>query len=147
VFAALITASRQARIDFAVYMPECWAKGPRRRRKAGIPDRLRFATKPELAIERLKRLTAAGVRALWAAADEVYGRCGEFRDAAGRCRWPMSSSPPLTTRSPSQKTPSSALTRQYATRCSNADRAGTGRKAPLQRLGADRHRGPRGSSC
>ena len=24
---------------------------------------------------------AAGVRALWAAADEVYGRCGEFRDA------------------------------------------------------------------
>ena len=23
---------------------------------------------------------AAGVRALWAAADEVYGRCGEFRD-------------------------------------------------------------------
>ena len=28
-----------------------------------------------------KRLVAAGLRVLWAAADEVYGRCGEFRDA------------------------------------------------------------------
>ena len=81
VFAALVTVSGQAWIDFDVYMPDCWAKDPRRRRKAGIPEDLEFATKPELAIEQLKRVMAAGVRALWAAADEVYGRCGEFRDA------------------------------------------------------------------
>ena len=81
MFAALVTVSGQAWIDFDVYMPECWAKDPQRRRKAGIPEDLEFATKPELAIEQLKRLMAAGMRALWAAADEVYGRCGEFRDA------------------------------------------------------------------
>ena len=66
---------------FDVYMPECWAEDPQRRQKAGIPEDLEFATKPELAIEQVRRLMAAGVRALWAAADEVYGRCGEFRAA------------------------------------------------------------------
>jgi hypothetical protein len=80
VFAVLVTALGQAWIDFDVYMPECWARDPQRRDKAGVPDRLTFKTKPELAIEQLKRLMAAGVRAVWAAADEVYGRCGEFRD-------------------------------------------------------------------
>lgn len=81
VFAALVTALGQAWVDFDVYMPECWAKDPRRRAKAGIPADLAFATKPDLAIAQVKRLTAAGVRAMWAAADEVYGRCGEFRAA------------------------------------------------------------------
>jgi SRSO17 transposase len=81
VFAALVTALGQAWIDFDVYMPECWATDPQRRAKAGIPEKLTFATKPELAIAQVKRLMAAGVRAMWAAADEVYGRSGEFRAA------------------------------------------------------------------
>ena len=46
-----------------------------------MPGRLRFATKPELAAEQAKRLIKAGVRVMWAAADEVYGRSGEFRAA------------------------------------------------------------------
>jgi SRSO17 transposase len=81
VFAALVTAFGQAWADFDVYMPKSWAEDPRRRRKAGIPEGLAFATKPELAIEQVKRLAAAGLRVFWVAADEVYGRCGEFRDA------------------------------------------------------------------
>ena len=81
VFAALVTALGQAWVDFDVYMPDCWATDPQRREKAGIPEKLAFATKPELAIAQVKRLMAAGVRGLWAAADEVYGRCGEFRAA------------------------------------------------------------------
>ena len=81
VFAALVTAFGQAWADFDVYMPDCWATDPQRRKKAGIPEKLAFATKPELAIAQAKRLMAAGIRATWAAADEVYGRCGEFRAA------------------------------------------------------------------
>jgi SRSO17 transposase len=81
VFAALVTALGQAWVDFDVYMPECWARDLRRRKKAGIPGKLAFATKPELAIAQVKRLMAAGIRAMWAAADEVYGRSGEFRAA------------------------------------------------------------------
>jgi SRSO17 transposase len=81
VFTALVTALGQAWIDFGVYMPRSWADDSLRRRKAGIPEKLTFATKPELAIAQVKRLMAAGVRVLWAAADEVYGRSGEFRAA------------------------------------------------------------------
>ena len=81
VFAALVTALGQAWCDFDVYMPDAWAKDPGRREKAGIPDGLEFATKPELAIAQVRRLAAAGLRFCWVAADEVYGRCGEFRDA------------------------------------------------------------------
>ena len=81
VFAALVTALGQAWVDFDVYMPKCWAADPARRKKAGIPETLAFATKPDLAIAQVKRLMAAGLRVTWAAADEVYGRCGEFREA------------------------------------------------------------------
>src|SRR5712691_4819072 len=81
VFAALVTALGQAWADFDVYMPDCWATDPQRRKKAGIPEKLTFATKPELAIAQVKRLMAAGLRVTWAAADEVYGRSREFRAA------------------------------------------------------------------
>ena len=81
MFTALVTVFGQAWADFDVYMPDCWARDPERRKKAGIPEKLAFATKPELAIAQAKRLMAAGVRAMWAAADEVYGRSGEFRAA------------------------------------------------------------------
>jgi len=79
VFTALVTAFGQAWADFDVYMPDCWAGDPRRRKKAGIPEGLKFATKPELALEQVKRLLAGGLRVLWAAAGEVYGRSGDFR--------------------------------------------------------------------
>lgn len=81
VFAALVTVFGQAWADFDVYMPDCWADDPQRRKKAGIPGELGFATKPELAIAQVKRLVATGIRVLWAAADEVHGRSSDFRDA------------------------------------------------------------------
>src|SRR5260370_7886734 len=62
VFAALVTASGQAWVDFDMYMPDCWAKDPGRRRKAGIPGRLKFATKPDLAITHLRRLAPSGLQ-------------------------------------------------------------------------------------
>jgi hypothetical protein len=81
VFSALVTASGQAWADFDAYMPDCWARDPQRREKAGIPRGLAFATKPELAITQVKRLVEDGLPVRWAAADEVYGRSGDFRAA------------------------------------------------------------------
>ncbi len=80
VFAALVTVFGQVWVDFDVYMPDCWAGDPARRKKAGIPEGLAFATKPELAAAQVKRLVKGGLRVLWAAADEVYGRSSDFRD-------------------------------------------------------------------
>ncbi|HCU96031.1 MAG TPA: IS701 family transposase [Actinobacteria bacterium] len=84
VFSAYVTASGQAWADFGVYMPERWARDLPRRRAAGIPDDLEFATKPQLAMNQLGRLTAAGLPARWAAFDEVYGRSEELRKQAAK---------------------------------------------------------------
>ena len=84
VFSAYVTAHGQAWADFDVYMPEWWARDLPRRRAAGIPGNLQFATKPQLAMRQLDRLTAAGLPARWAAFDEVYGRSEELRKKAAK---------------------------------------------------------------
>ena len=84
VFSAYVTAEGQAWADFDVYMPGRWADDLPRRRAAGIPGGLEFATKPQLAMNQLDRLTAAGLPARWIAFDEVYGRSGELRKKAAK---------------------------------------------------------------
>jgi SRSO17 transposase len=79
VFSAWVTTSGQAWADFDVFMPERWEKDWQRRRAAGIPDKLERKTKPQLAIDQIGRLLAAGLPARWAAFDEVYGRSGALR--------------------------------------------------------------------
>ncbi|MGP0027321.1 MAG: IS701 family transposase [Streptosporangiaceae bacterium] len=86
VFSAYVTPGGQAWADFDVYMPGRWAKDMPRRREAGIPDDLEFATKPQLAIRQLERLVAAGLPLRWAAADEVYGRSSKLRKACKKAR-------------------------------------------------------------
>ena len=65
-------------------MPERWARDLPRRRAAGIPDDLEFATKPQLAMNQLDRLAAAGLPGQWVAFDEVYGRSEELRKKAAK---------------------------------------------------------------
>ena len=84
VFCAYVTANGQAWVDFDVYMPQRWARDLPRRRVAGIPDDLAFATKPQLAMNQLDRLVAAGLPARWVAFDEVYGRSEPLRKKAAR---------------------------------------------------------------
>ena len=81
VFSAYVTSRGQAWADFDVYMPERWAQDTARRQQAGIPEDLEFATKPDLAIAQVTRLTKAGLPVRWAAFDEVYGRSGKLRRA------------------------------------------------------------------
>ena len=42
-------------IDFELYLPQCWADDPRRRKEARIPDSVSFKTKPDLAIDMIRR--------------------------------------------------------------------------------------------
>jgi SRSO17 transposase len=79
VFSAYVTANGQAWADFDVYLPQRWAQDLPRRRAAGVPDDLQFATKPQLAMDQLDRLVAAGLPARWVAFDEVYGRSEALR--------------------------------------------------------------------
>ena len=81
VFTAYVTAHGQAWADFDVYMPDRWADDLPRRRAAGIPAGLEFATKPQLAMRQLERLADAD-----AALDLQGGKMAlvALRDAAAK---------------------------------------------------------------
>jgi len=49
--------------------------GTARRKKAGVPNGTRFATKPQIARKRFAHLRSIGIEFDWAGGDEVYGRC------------------------------------------------------------------------
>ena len=68
-------ASRRGRVlvDRALYLPEDWAGNDDRRRMAGVPDAVGFATKPKLGRAMLERAVAAGLPCRWVTADAVYG--------------------------------------------------------------------------
>jgi SRSO17 transposase len=67
--------------DMDVYLPKGWCDDDGRRSEAGIPDDVRFRTKPELALEQLDRLADATGLRLPVLADAGYGHGHGFRDA------------------------------------------------------------------
>jgi SRSO17 transposase len=73
VFLAYSSPMGRTFIDRELYLPQSWALAFDRRREAGVPDEVTFATKPQLAQRLLARALAAGVRVPWVTADEVYG--------------------------------------------------------------------------
>ncbi|WP_166848626.1 IS701 family transposase [Isoptericola sp. BMS4] len=66
-------------IDRALYLPKSWCEDPDRCARAGVPDDIRFATKPQLAGVMIDRAVAAGTPAAWVAGDEVYGADAKLR--------------------------------------------------------------------
>jgi SRSO17 transposase len=73
VFLAYASAAGRAFLDRELYLPREWAEDAARRAAAGVPARVGFRTKPELARAMLERALDAGVPAGWVAGDEVYG--------------------------------------------------------------------------
>jgi SRSO17 transposase len=73
VFLAYVTACGHSLIDRELYLPLDWCEDKDRCRAAHIPESVRFQTKPELAIQMLKRIDAAGWPIAWVVADTVYG--------------------------------------------------------------------------
>src|SRR3954467_1218755 len=56
-----------------LYLPEAWAHDPRRRLHAGVPAAVRFRTKPEIALDQLRRAVAAGLPGRIVLMDAAYG--------------------------------------------------------------------------
>jgi SRSO17 transposase len=79
VFLAYASPKGRALVDRELYLPKSWTDDRDRCREAGVPDDVRFATKPELARLMLGRALDAGVPAAWVTADEAYGKDGKFR--------------------------------------------------------------------
>jgi len=60
-------------VDRALYLPESWTSDRARCRAAGVPDEVKFATKPALGKAMLQRTLEAGLPARWVTGDSVYG--------------------------------------------------------------------------
>ena len=79
VFLSWQTAKGHALIDRALYLPQEWTDAPARCAKAGIPEEVTFATKPELARRMVERALEAGAQPAWVVADSVYGADSKLR--------------------------------------------------------------------
>jgi SRSO17 transposase len=66
-------------IDGDLYLPEeTWDADRDRCRKAGIPDDVVFRTKPQIALDQVRRAVSNGIRFAWLTFDEGYGRSVPF---------------------------------------------------------------------
>jgi SRSO17 transposase len=77
---SVATPTDHAPIDFDLYLPEIWANDPKRRKEARIPDEVQFKTKPELALDMIRRAVADGIPLGVILADSAYGTSSAFRD-------------------------------------------------------------------
>ena len=64
VSVSLATEQASVPVAYRLYLPREWAEDPARRKKAGVPDDVEFATKPEIALQQLEALLAEGARGL-----------------------------------------------------------------------------------
>lgn len=73
VFASYVSRHGHAFIDRALYLPKAWTDDRDRLAAAYVPENVRFATKPTLALRMIERAIAENVPFSWVAADSVYG--------------------------------------------------------------------------
>ncbi|MGQ0618866.1 MAG: IS701 family transposase [Panacagrimonas sp.] len=66
-------------VTWQLYLPQAWADDPERRRKAGVPDSIVFATKTQIALQHLQRLLSQAVAPDCVLADAGYGVDTAFR--------------------------------------------------------------------
>lgn len=79
VFLNYASPKGRAFVDRELYLPQDWADDAERRREAGVPENVDFATKPQLAQHMLERAFAAGMPVGWVTGDEIYGNDVDLR--------------------------------------------------------------------
>lgn len=79
---SVATRDDHAPIDFELYMPQSWIDDRKRRREARVPDALEFKTKPQLAMQMMRRAVKAKIPRAVVLADAAYGSSVEFRQCA-----------------------------------------------------------------
>jgi len=73
VFLAYASSKGRTFIDRELYLPKQWAESAERRKEAGVPTQVKFATKPQLAQKMIRRALEAGIGFKWITGDEIYG--------------------------------------------------------------------------
>ena len=84
IYLAYVGRSEHALVDMRLYLSEEWAKDKKRRKKAGVPKEVRFATRHSLALQMLDEHGLA-LPHRWITGDDEMGRSSGFRrDLRGR---------------------------------------------------------------
>ena len=73
VFAGYASRYGHTLIDRKLYLPKPWAEDAERRRRAGVPEDVVFATKPAMAREMIAAALDTGLPCAWVLADALYG--------------------------------------------------------------------------
>lgn len=66
-------------VAWQLYLPRSWAEDAGRRSKAGVPEEVKFATKPQIAVQQLRHLIDEGAPKHCVLADAGYGIDYDFR--------------------------------------------------------------------
>ncbi|HKB41469.1 MAG TPA: IS701 family transposase [Gemmataceae bacterium] len=78
IYLGYVSGTEHALVDVRLYLPREWARGRKRRRKAGVPREVRFRTRHELALQMLDQRGPLLPHA-WIAGDDEMGRSSWFR--------------------------------------------------------------------
>jgi SRSO17 transposase len=76
---SLANAHASLPVAYRLYLPREWTHAPSRRRKAGIPDDIGFATKHEIALAQLRQACASGLPRGVVLMDAGYGNNSDLR--------------------------------------------------------------------
>lgn len=79
VSVSLATEQASLPVRYGLYLPEDWAQDAERRKKTGVPEEIRFQTKPEMALDQIRGLVAEQVPRAPVLADAAYGDVYSFR--------------------------------------------------------------------
>src|ERR1700739_1087219 len=88
VAVSLSVATEQTSLPIAwrLYLPETWAKDGKRRKEAGIPEEISFATKPTIALQQIRKAVEEEVTRAPVLADAAYGNDSQFREGLAELR-------------------------------------------------------------
>jgi SRSO17 transposase len=83
VAVSLSVSTQQASLPIAwrLYLPEVWAQDRKRRKQVGVPEELRFQTKPAIALQQMRTAVDRGIPPAPVLADAGYGTDTQFREA------------------------------------------------------------------
>jgi SRSO17 transposase len=83
VAVSLSVGTNQASLPIAwrLYLPQEWADDQARRKQAGIPEEIKFETKPAIALQQIRTAVERGVPQAPVLADAAYGTDTQFREA------------------------------------------------------------------
>jgi SRSO17 transposase len=76
---SVATRTEHLPIDFELYLPASWTEAPVRRREARIPEDVMFKTKPEIALNMIRRALVDDIPRGVVLGDSAYGSSSEFR--------------------------------------------------------------------